>query len=232
MFHSLFPWVVQLLDRRVPSLGFMSGRRLVFVRKKTQAHRCARITTVMSTSRSILAFAWSLVAALGAIGQNSPAGEKPTIEKVRDLHLPYAAGAVPVYYSVGAEARALKYQKAIIACQQWYDQQVGKHVDVTLAVLSKADWDKVTDIPYPMPANVGGWRSLPPPGVVIPARFEDYPNSADFADDPELLVENIAFHELGHLYAHYLDMEIDDTFWHNSTPTSLWSRIYARSGLI
>jgi hypothetical protein len=210
MFHSLFPWVVQLLDRRVPSLGFMSGRRLVFVRKKTQAHRCARITAVMSTSRSILAFAWSLVAALGAIGQNSPAGEKPTIEKVRDLHLPYAAGAVPVYYSVGAEARALKYQKAIIACQQWYDQQVGKHVDVTLAVLSKADWDKVTDIPYPMPANVGGWRSLPPPGVVIPARFEDYPNSADFADDPELLVENIAFHELGHLYAHYLDMEIDD----------------------
>jgi hypothetical protein len=77
----------------------------------------------MRTSRWILAVAWSLVAALGVVGQNNSAEEKPTIEKVRDLHLPYAAGAVPVYYSVGAEARALKYQKAIIACRQWYDQR-------------------------------------------------------------------------------------------------------------
>jgi hypothetical protein len=168
------------------------------------------MTHRMSASRSIFAVAWCLVAAFRAIGQNSPVEEKATIAKVQDLHLPYVAGTVPVYYSAGAEARALKYQKAIIACQQWYDQQVGKHVDVTLAVLNKADWEKTTPIPYPMPHNVGGWRSLPPPGVVLPARFEDYPNSADFADDPELLVENIAFHELGHLYAHYLDMEIDD----------------------
>jgi hypothetical protein len=164
----------------------------------------------MGTSRSILAFVWCLVAAPGAIVRNNPAEEKPTIEKVRALHLPYVAGAIPVYYSVGAEARALKYQKAIIECQRWYDQQVGKHVDVTLAVLNKADWENVTDIGYPMPSNVGGWRSLPPAGVLVPARFEDYPNGADFTDDPELLVQNIAFHELGHLYAHYIGMEIED----------------------
>jgi hypothetical protein len=170
------------------------------------------MTHRMGTSRSILAFVWLLVAGLGAIGQNNAAEEKPTIEKVRNLRLPYAAGAIPVYYSVGAEARALKYQKAIIGCQQWYDLQVGKHVDVILAVLNKADWEKVTDIGYPMPSNVGGWRSLPPPGVLVPARFEDYPNGADFTDDPELLVQNIAFHELGHLYAHYIDMEVDDNF--------------------
>jgi hypothetical protein len=170
------------------------------------------MTHRMGTSRSILAFVWFLVAGLGAIGQNNAAEEKPTIEKVRNLRLPYAAGAIPVYYSVGAEARALKYQKAIIGCQQWYDLQVGKHVDVILAVLNKADWEKVTDIGYPMPSNVGGWRSLPPPGVLVPARFEDYPNGADFTDDPELLVQNIAFHELGHLYAHYIDMEVDDNF--------------------
>jgi hypothetical protein len=168
------------------------------------------MTRRMSTWRSIVALAGSLVVGFGAMGQNSPAEEKPTIEKVRALHLSYAAGTVPVYYSLGAEARALKYQKAIIACQQWYDQQAGRHVDVTLAVLNKADWEKATGVEYPMPHNVGGWRSLPPPGVVLPVRFEDYPNSADFTDDPELLVENIAFHELGHLYAHYIDMEVDD----------------------
>jgi len=154
---------------------------------------------------SILALALSLVAARGAFGQ-----EKPTIEKIVDLHLSHASGPVPVYYSSGFEARALKYQKAVIACQQWYNQQVRKHVDITLAVLNKEDWEKVTDVPYPMPANVGGWRSLPPAGLLVPARFEDYPNSADFADNAELLVQNIAFHELGHLYVHYNGMEIDD----------------------
>ncbi len=32
---------------------------------------------------------------------------------VRALHLAFAAGPVPVYYSAGFEARALRYQKAI-----------------------------------------------------------------------------------------------------------------------
>jgi hypothetical protein len=48
--------------------------------------------------------------------------------------------------------------------------------------------------------------------VILPARFEDFPNSADFTDDPELLVENIAYHELGHIYAHFIDMEVVDNF--------------------
>jgi hypothetical protein len=55
------------------------------------------MTHRMGTSRSILAFVWLLVAGLGAIGQNNAAEEKPTIEKVRNLRLPYAAGAIPVY---------------------------------------------------------------------------------------------------------------------------------------
>jgi hypothetical protein len=161
-------------------------------------------------ARSILALALSLVAASGAIGQINPAQEKPTIEKVRNLHLPYVAGPVPVYYSAGFEVRALKYQKSLIACQQWYDQQVGKHADFTLAVLNKADWEKTSLVPYPMPNCVGVYRCSPPAGVILPARFEDFPNSADFTSDPELLVENISYHELGHIYASLLDMKQDD----------------------
>jgi hypothetical protein len=172
----------------------------------------ANMTCRMRTSRLMLGFAVFLALSVGSKGQDNSAEDKPTMEKIRALHLPYVPGPVPVYYSPGAgvEARALKYQKSILACQQWYDQQVGKHVDITLAVLNKTDWEKVTDFGYPMPFNFGGWRSLPPAGIVVPTRFEDYPNSADFADDPELLTENISFHELGHLYAHYTDMEIGD----------------------
>jgi hypothetical protein len=164
----------------------------------------------MNTSRSIFAFALLLVLPVGAWGQQNPGAEKPMIEKIRALHLQYVAGQVPVYYSAGFEARALKYQKALVDCQQWYDQQVGNHVDFTLAVLNKADWEKATPVEYPMPHNVGVYQSPPPPGVILPARFEDFPNSADFTDDPELLVENIGYHELGHIYAHFIDMEVDD----------------------
>ena len=119
-------------------------------------------------------------------------------------------GAIPAYFSAGFEARALKYQKTMIACQRWYDQQVRKHVDLTLAVLNKEDWESVSgpSFPYPMPYG----QSLGDPVVLLPARFEDFSNSADFTDDVELLVENISYHEMGHLYAHILDMETDDAF--------------------
>jgi hypothetical protein len=166
----------------------------------------------MCASRSISAVVFLIAVSFGASGQNTPPAEKPTLEKIQALHLQNAVGPVPVYYSAGFEARALKYQKAIIACQQWYDKQIGKHVDFTLAVLNKADWEKVTAVEYPMPHNVGVYQSLPPPAVILPALFEDFPNSAEFTNDPELLVENIAYHELGHVYAHFIDMEVDDNF--------------------
>src|SRR5580700_1851832 len=169
------------------------------------------MTNPMGTSRSIFAFALFLSLPIGARGQDDPAAKNPTtLEKVTVLRLPHTSGLVPVYYSAGFEARALKYQKTLIVCQHWYDKQVGKHVDFTLAVLNKADWEKATPVEYPMPHNMGVYQSLPPPVVILPARFEDFPNSAEFTDDPELLVENIAYHELGHIYAHFVDMETDD----------------------
>jgi hypothetical protein len=166
----------------------------------------------MGRSLSILAFALALVVSVGGSGQNHPAEKKPTLEKIRALRVPHAAGRVPVYYSAGFEARALKYQKTLMACQQWYDQQLGTHVDFTLAVLDKADWEKATPVEYPMPHNMGVYQSLPPPVVILPARFEDFPHSAEFTDNTELLVENISYHELGHIYAHFMDMESDDNF--------------------
>jgi hypothetical protein len=52
---------------------------------------------------------------------------------------------------------------------------------------------------------------MPPPTVILPARFEDFPNSADFTDHVELLVENISCHELGHIYAYKLGMDPEDS---------------------
>jgi hypothetical protein len=165
----------------------------------------------MDAPRSIFVLALLLMVPFGVSGQDSPPEKKSTtLEKVIALGLPHAARVVPTYYSPGFEARALKYQRTLVACQQWYDEQVGKHVDFALAVLNKADWEKVSDgyFVYPLPYSL----SLGDPIVVLPGRFEDFPNSAGFTDDVELLVENIAYHELGHIYAHFIDMEAEDNF--------------------
>jgi hypothetical protein len=162
----------------------------------------------MGAWRSIFAFTLLLIVSFGPKGQTNPAEKKPALEKIRALHLQHASGSVPVYYSSDFEARALKYQKTLIACQQWYEQQVGKHVDFTLAVLNKADWEKSTDDAYPMPSSY----SASPPIVILPALFEDFPNSADFTNDVELLVENISCHELGHIYSYQLGMDPGDPF--------------------
>ena len=145
--------------------------------------------------------------ALGLIDQTRTE-EESTLQKVRALRLQYASGLVPAYFSTGFEARALKYQKTMIACQRWYEQQVGRHVDLTLAVLNREDWEKASPPSgaYPMPYS----KSLGGPVVVLPARFEDFPNSADFTDDVELLVENISYHEMGHIYADAIDLKSDD----------------------
>jgi hypothetical protein len=41
--------------------------------------------------------------------------------------------------------------------------------------------------------NMGVYQSSPSLVVILPARIDDFPNSADFTDDPEPLVENIAW---------------------------------------
>src|SRR3984893_7886335 len=76
----------------------------------------ASMTDRMGTSRSIFAVALFLTLPIGARGQDDSAAKKPTtLEKLTVLRLPHTAGLVPVYYSAGFEARALKYQKTIIA---------------------------------------------------------------------------------------------------------------------
>jgi hypothetical protein len=131
-----------------------------------------------------------------------------------------AKGRVPVYYSPRFEAQALKYQKTLIACQRWYDRKVRKHVDFDLIVLNKEDWGMFTDknmypwgaeYPYPFPysqpsVNGPSRRAF----VVLPAHFEDLTDASGFADDLELLVENISYHELGHLYAKAMEMETSE----------------------
>jgi hypothetical protein len=123
---------------------------------------------------SVLLLATLRTSALAQVWHDDP----ETLKRVIALHLPNAPGPVAVYYSPEFKARALRYQKALSACKQWYEQQVNTRADFSLAVLNKADWEKVDKSAYPMPHE---FSTI----VALPGRMEDFPGA--LTDDLELL---------------------------------------------
>jgi hypothetical protein len=121
------------------------------------------------------------------------------------LHLPEAAGPVPVYYSLGFESRALHFQSTLASCKAWYEQEVKVHADITMAVLDKADWQKATRVSYPIPHSFSTV-------IILPARFEDFPQARLITNNIQLLVDGIVCHEAGHTYASKLNMPTGDGF--------------------
>jgi hypothetical protein len=80
---------------------------------------------------------------------------------------------------------------------------------VTLAVLNKADWDRVGRLsPYPMPQ-----ASTPHDGVVVvlPDSFKSFPGEDALSDSNEKL-DFISFHEAGHLFQDALNLYSPDKF--------------------
>jgi hypothetical protein len=169
----------------------LSTRVVFFVRWHPESWRTVLDSRSVVRSRRyllVLLLAIPRASALAQVWHDDP----ETLKRVIALHLPNAPGPVPVYYSPEFKARALRYQKALSACKQWYEQQVNTHADFSLAVLNKADWEKVDKSAYPMPHE---FSTI----VVLPGRMEDFPGA--LTDDLELLAENIAFHEAGHIYS-------------------------------
>src|SRR5204863_9295284 len=59
------------------------------------------------------------------------------LARVRTLKLPTVEGRVPVIYSMGAKARALRYQATLGTAHNWYEAQLGISLPLTLPVLDK-----------------------------------------------------------------------------------------------
>ena len=110
------------------------------------------------------------------------------LTKLRGLHLPEVPGRMPLIYSPAAERQALRLQKALQAAHGWYQKRLHLRLPLTLAVLDRETFAKVTSIPMPF--------SYANPGlVVLPSSLEDMtslrPPGVDFA----LTSEAVAFHE-------------------------------------
>ncbi len=114
---------------------------------------------------------------------------------------------------------ALRDQAEITNCADWYRQQLQVTVPATLAVLNRADWDRVGSLAaYPMA------EAFPEQGNVIfmPDSFASFPGQNGHVDLDKKLAF-ISFHETGHLYQRALHLEGPDLFMQEFSATMLAS---------
>jgi hypothetical protein len=94
-------------------------------------------------------------------------------------------------------------------------------VPVTLALLDRADWERATSVPYPMPNSKPGL-------VTLPARMEEFPGFAEMGSDADILAETISFHEMGHLFAAREGIRPGNA-WINELVANIFAQAYIRS---
>jgi hypothetical protein len=143
------------------------------------------------------------------------------IERLRELGIAPAGGAVPVYASARYEARGQALGADVAAALDFLEAAFGVRPPVVVAVLDADDWGRVTPAPYGLPHFHQGAPNV----VVLGATseneaVEDLRGRLDHAsaDDRQRvqraglswdeasgrLLELVAYHELGHIYTHAL----------------------------
>ncbi len=112
--------------------------------------------------------------------QASPASTTPNaLTRLLALRLARLEGAVPVYYSAGLKAIALRDQVEITDCAAWYSHQLHVRVPVTLAVLNRNDWEREGGLMgYPMAQALADQGDV----IFMPDSFASYPGQKTHVD--------------------------------------------------
>jgi len=168
-----------------------------------------------------------------APGQKSPATR---LAAVRELGIPSFKGKVTVYYSAGYEQRARELCVLVEEAQQFYEDHLQIKAEFTVAVLSRAGWERVApEMPYGLPSVSADPQVvlLPatPDGVVVEGALALRGKAAaatlakieqagfTFEEGAEKLIDLIGLHELGHVL----------TLAYGIRPPSRWSNEFLAS---
>lgn len=163
-----------------------------------------------SLSRLALALALSL-AAVPAVAQPAPPRAQ---DQVRGLGLDSLAGPLPVHYSASFAARAAEVQTTLREGAQFFADSLRLPTEVRVALLSRADWTRISQVPYGVPYVQGGVVFIPAAGdgaisddflrleagasPAVRARVGE--SGASFAENARRITDLIGYHELGHTY--------------------------------
>lgn len=133
----------------------------------------------------------------GYLGAQSSAD---TLSRLRALQLKEVPGPVPLIYSPASAQRALRWQRSLAAAQAWFQTQLHLQAPVTLAVLDRETWKRVSTEAMPHAIVKSAL-------IVFPEHIEDIYPDAPKSLDPVLAAEAVISHEAGHILADALKFD-------------------------
>ncbi len=153
-----------------------------------------------------------------------------TLEKIQNLNLENSIDTISIYFSSGAGRQADSVKSMLIKSSSFYETKFNVEEKISLAVLNKTDWEKITSIPYGLPFVSG-----PPFIVCIPAdlnnslaecikrsvvkRKIDKKLKLTADEIVREFIDMIGFHELGHVYSKAYRIKIPNKWLDEFTAT-------------
>jgi hypothetical protein len=114
------------------------------------------------------------------------------LKAVRELGVPSFTNKVTVYYNTGHEKRAKEFSSLIAEAMRFYEQKLKIKAELSVAVLAKADWERVAQ---GIEKGVMALR-----GKASPATLRKIEQCGfTFEQGAEKLIDLIGLHELGHV---------------------------------
>jgi hypothetical protein len=128
-----------------------------------------------------------------------------------------------VYHSAGVGSAARFFADEAAAALAWFRQSLGWDRPVAMAVLSRADFLRLTPIPYPSPhaESATGF-------IIIADNVEEHPGFDLWDLDGDALNAAWMFHELGHVLARSLGIGSANS-WINELIASTFMAAYIRA---
>lgn len=163
------------------------------------------------TGRNFVRLLLGFVLALLFVGQ-SWAQHDSTLVRVKVAGANTSDAFPQLHFSKGYEERAQEIYALLVKADTYLKRELGVDADFQVAVLNENDWSQVWPLPYGIP-----YVSLARPWVVVmpaePKRSVMYEIFDEMmgAEDAVTMIDNIGFHEVGHIYvSEYLYPEDHD----------------------
>src|SRR5262249_38211878 len=151
------------------------------------------------------------------------AAAQTNLQRVQASGLPKQEGAITLYASRSAQREAAIYGAEMAAAADWYRAQLGWDGHLTIAVLDKADFGRITQIPYPSP-HAETLTGL----IIIADHIVEHPGFDRWDLDEVGLNCAWSFHEIGHVIARDLGISSPNA-WINELAASIFMAAYVRA---
>lgn len=139
---------------------------------------------------------WLAVVISPAARAEAPPGFEGLEDEVGKITTVPVAAGLPVLANPSAVDRALTFAGVISKAESHFARELGWKLPFRMLVLGRADWERITPVPYPAPHVWNGKRL-----ILMPESLRDYPGFEAWGFDDVQLNAILTVHEVGHALA-------------------------------